>query len=394
MANDIVWFDSSEVGGPTLNNAAGSLDGVLNACLVTGFRPITLASITVAGGVATASFPGGHGYSNLRMVDIAGATDGAINGRKRITVTGAPTFTFPAPGVADGPVGGTITAKRSPLGWARPLSSGNVSIYTRTDVTATPMALRVDDSGSGAAGATHARWRMVESFSDLSTFTGAAPVAALFGDAGVYIPKGANSAGAKPWVLVGDSRTFYLFTDSSDYPASSWNGVGMGPWAFGDIGSFRPGDGYACLLAGGIQPGGLNGDSFGTVRGAGGSGFFEQVVLSRAFNGIGSAVTACMRGLADGSRRMGSGGPTYPSPVDNGLLILSPVLLAEQNAAFSYPVRGQVRGVGDPFASIAGGLLHLQVLSNLAGSDRDWLMVGFQQAGSYGHMAFDITGPW
>lgn len=31
MSNTVVWYDSTETGAPVLNNAAGSLDGVLNA---------------------------------------------------------------------------------------------------------------------------------------------------------------------------------------------------------------------------------------------------------------------------------------------------------------------------------------------------------------------------
>lgn len=395
MANDIVWFDSSETGAPALTNAAGSLDAVLYACLVTGFRTITLDSVTVSGNVATCTYSGGHGYGDKRMVDLAGAATGAINGRKLVNVTGAGTFTFPAPGVADGTISGTITAKRSPLGWTRPASSGNVSIYQRSDVTATGMKLRVDDSGTGAASATGARWRMIESYTDLSNFTGAAPGAAVFSGAGVYIPKGANNSDPKKWVLVGDSRGFYLFTESSSYPASSYSGTPQGIFAFGDIDSHRAGDAYACLLAGSLTESYVDSNGFGTNFPQGSTPSADHVVLARPFNAIGSSVRAHMSGLAGSSaRRLGGGGPAYPSPVDNGVPLSSPILLSENNAAFNSPFRGQLRGMADPVATIAGGMLHLQTLDAVVGSDRRWLLVGFNQQGSYGHVAFDITGPW
>lgn len=395
MANEIVWFNSTETGAPTLNNAAGSLDAVLYACLVTGFRTITLDSIVVAGEVATATNSAGHGYGDQRMVDIAGASTSAVNGRKLITVTGASTFTFPVPGVIDGPVSGTKTARRSPLGWTRPLSSGNVSMYQRTDVTATGMCLRVDDSGSGAASATAARWRMVESFTDLATFTGSTPPASAYGGAGVFIPKGANSAAAKGWVLVGDSRGFYMFTEASSWPASSYSGVPQGIWAFGDLESYRAGDSFACLMAGADDSTGASASSLGNVYSPSASTPSQpQTMLARPFNGIGQPVFAQAVGLGSGNRRIGSSGQAYPSPVDNGLLISTPLHVSEANSAFGHPLRGQLRGVGDPVATVPGGLLHLQVLDNLVGSDRRWLLVGFQQQGSYGHAAFDITGPW
>ena len=94
------------------------------------------------------------------------------------------------------------------------------------------------------------------------------------------------------------------------------------------------------------------------------------------------------------NRRFGGSGPAYPSPIDNGVPICSPVMVSESSAAFVHPLRGILRGVGDPLATIAGGSLHLQVLETVVGSDRRWLMVGFNQAGAYGHAAFDITGPW
>lgn len=393
MSNTVVWYNSAEVGAPTLNNVAGSLDAVLNACLVTGFRVLTLDSITVAGEVATATYAAGHQYSTQRVLELAGAATGAINGRKLITVTGASTFTFPAPGVADTPsVGGSIQAKRAPLGWARPLSSGNVSIYERTDVTATGMCLRVDDSGSGAASATAARWRMIESFTDLATFTGPTPPASAFGGAGVYVPKGANNVNPKAWVLVGDTRGFYLFTETSGYPAGSYSNVPQGIWAFGDLEPARSGDPYACLLAAAEAESGVNSQGLGQTNALGATPSNFHTMLPRAFNGIGSPVRAHSYG--PGARRVGANGPAYPSPVDNGMTIVTPILLGEENTAFNTPIRGRLRGLGDPYANIPGGLLHLQVLDNLVGSDRRWLLVGFNQQGSYGHAAFDITGPW
>lgn len=392
MSNTVVWYDSAETGAPTLNNVAGSLDAVLNACLVTGFRVLTLDSITVVANVATATYAAGHQYRTQRVLEIAGAATGAINGRKLITVTGAGTFTFPAPGVADGTIAGTITAKRASLGWIRPLSSGNVSMYQRTDVTATGMSLRVDDSGSGAASATVARWRMVESFTDLNTFTGPTPPESAFGGAGAYVPKGANNASAKAWVLVGDSRGFYMFTETSNYPAGSYSNVPQGIWAFGDLEAFRTGDPYACLLAASDSESSVNSQGLGQTNSLGAIPNNFHTMLPRAFNGIGSPVRAQMYG--PGARRLAAGGPAYPSPVDNGMTIVTPILIGEENSAFNQPFRGRLRGIGDPYANIPGGLLHLQVLSNLVGSDRRWLLVGFNQQGSYGHAAFDITGPW
>ena len=394
MANEIVWYHSEETGAPVLNNAAGALDAVLYACLVTGFRTQTLTGVAVAANVAAATLAG-HGYADQMMVEISGATPGGVNGRKRITVTGSGTFTFPTTGVADGAATGTIVAKRSPLGWTRPLNSGNVSMYARSDVSATGMKLRVDDSNTGVASATAARARMVESYSDLNPTTGLSPTDAQL-SGGQYWTKGADTAAAKMWVLVGDGKTFYLFTDASSYPAASYSNVPHGVYGFGDIEPYRAGDAYACFIAGAGSASNPGASALGNLVGLAGASSSYECVLPRPFNGIGGAVRAAMTGTGatGGNRRIGGGGPAYPSPVDNGLLIHYPALLSESNTTFQNPLRGHLRGLGDPLALLAGGALHKQVFTTVVGSDRAWLLVGFNQQGSYGHAAFDLTGPW
>jgi hypothetical protein len=73
-------------------------------------QPVRTATITISGGVATATVTGGHGYDNKDKVTIAGATPAGVNGTYTITVTGTTTFTYPT--TATGTVTGTITARR------------------------------------------------------------------------------------------------------------------------------------------------------------------------------------------------------------------------------------------------------------------------------------------
>lgn len=392
MSNTVVWYDSAETGAPTLNNAAGSLDAVLYACLVTGFRVLTLDSVTVAAGVATATYAAGHGYGDERVLEIAGASTGAINGRKLITVTGAATFTFPAPGVSDGAVAGSITAKRAPLGWARPLSSGNVSIYTRTDVTATGMALRVDDSGSGAAGSSFARARMLESYTGLNAFTNPSPPAAQLGGAGVYWTK-RNHPDPQAWVLIGDGRCFYLMTPADNYYPPTYNGL-QGVWGFGDLAPYRAGDAYSCILSGSMDSGGANGQMVGYAGGLSSAPGSWSMCLPRGYAGVGAPLRCMPVVMGVGGGMFGAAGPVFPNPVDNGVLVIPSIPVTEDNGALNYPIRGALRGVGAPAALMSGGQLHLQVLDNLVGSDRRWLFVSVGQFSSFGHVAFDITGPW
>lgn len=393
MANEIVYFDSTETNAPVLNNVAGSLDAVLYACLVSGFNSVTLTGVTVTSEVATATLSG-HGFADQRMVQIAGANGGytALNGRKLVTRTGAGTFTFPAPGVADGTATGTITAKRSPLGWARPASSGNVSIYERTDVTATTMALRVDDSGSGAASAIAARIRMLETWSDINTFTNPAPNAATYSGGGFWVPKGPNTTGAKAWCVIGDSKRFYLLTDAPDYAAANYGGSFYGSAFFGDLVSDRPGDAYHCAIAGSTD-GGNSPDSYALSGGALGAVSFPYIWIDRAHHGVGGCVTAYP--VSEVGGRSGVSGSVYPNPAGNGIRLRPAVPVAEVYAALAYPIRGVMPGLAHVLQQVPASALNLQVHTSVTGSDRHWLTVGCRTSNSsLGCAAFDITGPW
>lgn len=374
------YFTHDETGAPVLNNAAGALNALLYTLLVTGFRVRTPTSITVSAGLATV-VDAGHSYADGRRVRVAGAAVGAINGDKLITVTGTGSYTFAAPGVSDGVVGGTLETRRPPLGWARLLDNGaGKSIFGRTDAAATQPLLRVDHSAGGSAPGV----RMIESCgADVDTFTAPTPALSVTSSWGV----GPNTAAAKQWLLVGDGRTLYFFGEVSG------GGSLRPPGAFGDIASYGPGDPWACLLAnetssqfsGLCYPIGID-NQLGQ----------DSIGLARSFSGVsaGVGVRASITGPAFSSGRIFGGfGPTYPSPVDNGMVLSAPLFVAENASALGHPIRGELRGVAAPFATVALGTLHRSVVSGLVGSSRRWLLVGFGGPGT-GMMAFDVDGPW
>ena len=396
MPNEIVWYHSDEVGAPVLNNVAGSLIGVLDACLITGFQQQTLTGVTVASGVATATLSG-HGYSDQMMVDIAGASPGALNGRQKITVTGANTFTFTT-AAGDGAASGSITAKRSPLGWTKPHSGTHLAIYQRTDPTATAMMLRVDDTLATSQYANHARVLMIESASDINTYTFASNNQV----GGQYWGRGeAFSASTKPWILVGDGKTFYFFSDMPHASSITYATTGgLNPHMFGDINTYRPGDAYHCLLGGPSESGvsGGNAPSFGMVYGVrlgeAPTSLF-RLVIARKYDGIASAIASVgllFPGIT--SPAIGFHGGAYPSPVDNGFVMQKEVLVVENSSTFGHPIRGKSRGLIAPLTSVRNAL-HRQVLTNITGHAGSVLFVATAYTnGAAGCLAFDLTGPW
>lgn len=385
----VVWAHSGEANAPVLNNANGSLDALLHAMLVTGWNLQTASGVVVTSNVATVTLAG-HGYSNNRVVEVSGATPSGLNGRKRITVVNANTFTFAAPGIPDGAATGTVSVKRASLGWTRPHSSGNVSIYARSDVTATAMMLRVNDSGANGASATHARALMVwGAVTDVNTFAERAPLdSAVSG--GLWWGKGPNSASAKPWALIGNEKCFYLFTDDAGYPSSSYGNVGGTPFFFGDLTSFRPSDAFACVITGAPSANPCRNPAYCERIGTSPT---SDGWIARASYGVGAPVGVGPVGNQGGGY-MGGNGPMYPSPVDGGLVIQAPVLATEGVGSFSFPVRGVFPGLGNPLTTLPAGLLNRVEFPNLNGQGRDWVLLAGQYFGTYAHLAFDTTGPW
>lgn len=218
------YFHSGMTGAPTMTGVAGSMIGVLDACLVNGWA-LANVTIAVAAGVATVTFPSGHPFAPGQVAAIAGATPAALNGDKRALTTSSSTITFAAPGVADGAATGAITAKVSPLGWAKAFSGTNLAAYTSLAPQSFGSFLRVDDTG-----ATDARVFACKTMSDINTYTGRFPTDAQR-TGGLYWAKAHNATGTRAWLIVGDERGFYIAvapnTIAPTHMLTSWFGDGL-----------------------------------------------------------------------------------------------------------------------------------------------------------------------
>lgn len=384
-----IWYSSSELNAPTLNNAAGSLIAVLDACLVNGFGLKSVTSITLSGTLATVTCTG-HQFSGGvgKRVLIAGASVTAINAAHEVTVVDANTFTFPT--TATGTVSGTLTAKRAPLGWTKPYSGTNLAMYQRTDGAATGMLLRVDDTGSTPASTTYARAFGVESATDVNTWSAKFPTQAQFAD-GVWISKGLSNTTAKPWHLVGDGRTFHLFTDDGPYSYTYFGGLHY--FTFGDINSWRSGgDAYGCVIAGGQGSSGENGAGL-SVLPTSSTAFY----IARPTNLIGASVRASYwgRGVNAPGVDYTSGG-TYPSPVDNGMALERTILIREESSWSSHPFRGQARGIAHPMGNLSGSIssFHGNVFGGWLGTTDSYLAMCVMNQSAQAVLFFNLTSEW
>ncbi|MDZ4282823.1 MAG: hypothetical protein U1C04_18915 [Hydrogenophaga sp.] len=385
MSNEVIWFDSSEVGAPTLTNAAGSLVEILRACLINGFGSKSVTSISVTSGVATATCAA-HGFSDKygKLVLVAGSSEALLNGRKQIGGITTNTFTFPAPGVANGTYSGTVTAKRAPLGWVEAHSGTNKAIFARSVPEANAQMLRVDDTTTAPSSVTDARALIVESATGVDAYTNPAPTEALL-SGGTYIHKGSNIATAKPWVIVGGDRFFYLVTANNPTPTT----YQYSPYYFGDGVAYQTPDPYFTMLAGNnltnnptnSRSADLTSPAVGpTVSSRVLSRNFAASLVSARFNPIGTGAAGNIGGASNGQISTTS------------VVVQSPVMVLEEGSDFL--IRGAIPGLANPLARVPFAALPQFSIVEVFGSSRKFLSVLYTCSSVQGNLLIDLTGPW
>jgi len=328
----ITYFDNTMTGAPVLSGTAGALLGVLDACLVTGFGTQTASSLSVTGTVATLALPAVHGIPPGAYVRIAGATPAGLNGDWPVTSVTSQGLTF-ATTVAAGTATGTITAKHAPLGWDKEFSGTNLAAYRSADVTGTRMRLRVDDTS-----AISSRVVGYEAMSDIDTGAGPFPTAVQVSGGLHWVKSTVADATVRAWVLIGDSRLFYLYV--STHASTQDHGTAV---CFGDYNSVRPGDPYACLLTGNQAANSAPSYSdLAMVLNV------ERVpieaCLAKSYSGIGGAVNFFSKS-AFAVTDMGKSGCTnyanlslsYPNGPDNGLITAPKYIFSNNALRGSFP---------------------------------------------------------
>ncbi len=248
-STDIKFYVHSNNNAPQLQNAYGSMIGVLDACLVNGFGSQAVATLTASGTTVTATYGSAHNYLQYQVTKIAGVNQIEFNGEHRIlTVPDANTITFELAAVPSVTTAtGTITSSLPSLGWEKPFSStnetggGKAAYRSKNTLLPSQPFLRVVDELDPAYTATYAKYAkvgIVEDMADINTMLGVqAPfdaalpnknwvgtgsgASAINGWAKWYyatstaaIGSGAEQAsptnGIRKWLIVGDSDYFYL----------------------------------------------------------------------------------------------------------------------------------------------------------------------------------------
>lgn len=220
--------------------------------------------------------------------------------------SGAPTLN----GVAGTLIAVLDAALVTGAGWSKVYSGTNKAVYRAP--AGRQFYLRVDDTGT-----TSARIVGYETMSDVDTGTGPFPTAAQV-SGGLYVIKSnAADATARAWAVYANDRAFYIWHNIANaVPSSNTSNAVIN--GFGDLITFNPSDAYGTFIMAATSA------SVGADFGANHSGSFSTVLTGHYACRDATGIAGAKQGgkvsdIPNSTASMGSGGPSYPHPVDGKL---------------------------------------------------------------------------
>jgi hypothetical protein len=385
----VKYFLSTMSGAPAISGSVGAGIGVLDACLINGFGSVTISSLVVSDGIATATVSTGHGFIDGVVVMISGATPAELNGETRLIYVSTTQFMFSAEGISNQTATGTISVKMAPLGWEKAFSGTNLAAYRGIDGDWVRPYLRIDDTNTYPLYA-----RLYESMSDINTGDNPVPTEAQFAYGLNWKKSNTASTAVRAWAIIGDGRFFYFGVDTTGANRWSW-------YCTGALAQSLETDIYAVVLTGNTATGNATDHSngFSSINTNESSYSLGQRLLRLRNGSIGGlrfmkssmyVNASSITGSTSSSPEIGSYGPAYASP-----LMVAPALVTEENLQGAF--RGVLPGMGCPLQDMTGAnITSPRVFSGVYPGPA--LLVPSLRAGSssstYNFIAFDITGPW
>lgn len=346
MTTNVKVFKSTDAGAsgftlygsiPSTTGGAGSMIGILRACLITGYNSITATSVVVASNVATVNYTA-HGFLSGQCLLVAGATPSGLNGEIYVVSATANSFTYTTTGISDQTATGTITIKMAPAGWVEPYTAttnitcfrqgGGNQFYLNIDETAAQCSRTTGFESMTAVGIANG----TGSFPTSSQQTG-----------GLYWNRSSvTDTSTRNWVVIATDRVLYFWTNPNITNAST--GLDATLQCMSDIKSYKTGDIYATRIVGGVTSSvGTNCTALQTNVNIPNNGQY----LARSYTQIGSSTASGQQHIDSNSLNntyMGNSSMTYPVAVDNGLW-MSGIRVNEGNV--NAP-RGELPGIWAP----------------------------------------------
>lgn len=232
---------------------------------------------------------------------------------------------------------------KAAAGWTKPFTGANQGCY-RNAATGTNHYLQVNDNAPNATAiGREAQCRGFEAMTSQTTGTGPFPTTTQLA-AAIVVRKSATPDGTvRPWIVIADDKTMYLFINTPDF-------IGWTGFHFGDIFSLKGiGDTWRSMITGrSVVASDLDTDERLPLLVAGAG-------ISATSATTGQFMPRSHRGFTQSSTIVGKHGDgnkgstiglfgivQYPNPVDNSLM-LSAVTVVEDNGN-TIGVRGRMRG--------------------------------------------------
>jgi hypothetical protein len=375
---------------PMVAGVAGSLLSALRIVLVTGGAATNVQTLTVASGVATATYAAAHSYIVGSVIGLSGADQSVFNDEFRVASVPTPnSITFPV-GAPDGAATGSIICALASAGWEEVFTDGNVAVFRPTHVESSRLFVRVDDSGT-----IDARIVCYESMSDAHTGVNPFPTSAQM-SGGLYWGKSRDSA-AHHWVAFADHRGLYF---GVEYTASS---VRYNLNLVGEIAPYKSGDGWSWIITGRRMVANSTSTSRDGSVGDSNTVTANSMYLARSLDATPSPVPAYGSGAGKNSANSFSysGSATYstvsvyPNPANAGLLLCAVEVIDTAGVRGLFP--GVLHARQDlNSAGFTTGLV-LTPTEDLAGKKLMSVEIGNSYStasNTSGRMFMDISGTW
>jgi len=334
----VKWFSSDMGGHPVLGDTtAGDFIALIKACLITGFNvtPVTTMTHDATTGDVTMTLGTGHGFVKWQVIEVSGADQAEYNGQFRVTAIGSDWLTFtPDTAPAASPATGTtIEVKAAPHGKWEVVDedAANYHLALRsTAADASPHTFMITNDGNGGVGNSGniATVRILESFTDFSTYEEATSV----------YWAASHRQTTEEWLFLADDKMIFWVPRYANKEHRS-------VFVLGDIDTVRPGDSSHCLILG------MDGSSTGEWDSSYDNPYTDFLTL-------GGLVSSDFRGIARGYQQLPGAMPwsligigntignlfAYPNLATNGFYVATGKLMVmEQNS-----LRGFMPGVIQP----------------------------------------------
>lgn len=385
-------YRSTDAGAPSLTGQTGSMVTVLDAVLVNGYNTVSISSITRVGATATVVCAAAHGLSTGDSATIAGAAQTDYNIDAVVTVIDTTTFTYTVANSPTTPATGTITVKRSSAGFTKTFSGTNKAAYRSNDLSGNRMYLRCLDDGGSTGGGGEARMYGYEAMTSVDVGTNVFPTNAQSANGYFWRKSSTTDATARPWMIVTDGKLVYYFNEYSGTAANGLNNPTFSG-AFGDILSYKAGDGYATIITGCTVTASAANPPHGLFNGqiliGSPTTFSSSIVIARDYTTVPGARYVGLYASGLSSTIGSSAYLSYPHLIDSGYYV-SPVAVTQGSPSL---VRGRMPGMYEGWHGRTFN--HGDLINDVHGlTGRSLMHVYGASSSASACLLLDITGPW